>query len=136
MLGDETEAGKLTDLFWPLQSCPFKKNICTKQNDLYKKMGVGAEDGWNEKRKDAHGAPVPAVIDYTSDANREREKKRLNYGRVGDPLVLFYYFAKMQQQVISTDVNKPSHQHQLIKPTLTLLINKVTMASLILRPGG
>lgn len=45
MLGDETEAGKLTDLFWPLQSCPFKKNICTKQNDLYKKMGVGAEDG-------------------------------------------------------------------------------------------
>ena len=44
----------------------------------------------------------------------------------GDALVPFYYFAKMQQQVISTDENEPSFQHQLIKPTLNSLINKVT----------
>lgn len=44
----------------------------------------------------------------------------------GDVLAPFYYFAKMQQQVISTGENEPSFQQQLIKPTLNSLINEVT----------
>jgi len=68
------------------------------------------------------------MMSHTSsfkDANRERKKRTIMVGP-RDALVPFYYFAKMQQQVISTDENEPSFQHQLIKPTLNSLINKVT----------
>lgn len=76
-------------------------------------------------------------MDHTSsfkDGNKKGKKK--NHGRVRDALVPFYCFSKMQQQVTSTDGNEPSLQHQLIKPTLNSLVNKVTPASINLRPGG
>ena len=50
------------------------------------------------------------MMSHTSsfkDANRERKKRTIMVGP-GDALVPVYYFAKMQQQVISTDENEPS----------------------------
>lgn len=60
--------------------------------------------------------------------------QRLSYDRERDEPVPFYYFVKTHHQVTFTDNNKPSLYHQLIKPTLNSLINKVTPASIYLRP--
>lgn len=133
------EACRFTDLIWPFQTLSFKTNICGTNKTIFVKR-VG---GRNEERRDAQGVPSPTVMDHISsliDADRKgnnnNNKARLNYVRVRDQLVPFYYFAKMQQRVTFPDDNELSLYHQLIKPTLNSLINKVTPASINLRPGG
>lgn len=93
--------------------------------------------GEHKEKKDVHGAPAPAMMDYIpsfKDANRKEGKNRLSYDRERDELVPFYYFVRTHQQVTFTDNNEPSLSHQLIKPTLNSLISKVTSASINLRP--
>ena len=93
-----------------------------------KRQGGGWRWGMRWRKERCSWSPSPAMMSHTSsfkDANRERKKRTVVVGP-GAVLVPFYYFAKMQQQVISTDKNELSFQHQLNKATLRPLVNKVT----------
>lgn len=76
------------------------------------------------------GCPRTSASAAFKDADRKRYKQKQHSIMVGKGFASFFsYFVKKQEQVTFTDDNEPSFHRQLIKPTLNLLINKVTPAT-------